>query len=255
MLEAHALHRHRPAITDTSTQPTAGSSVRKNRARHHTLSRITHTESPDRGSIEGNHEHPSGRNHDVSRPPSHSCAARVALQAHEQRSDAPSALSGSSCLICGATAGSVARSQLRRAPSSATFHPVPLELATSLLLRDAADGGPASSASVRQVVADWAEVPEAATDVLTDVAGRNGGRVTVREETLADGGARWRLTHLIADAGDPSVEWTTVVTALFEVTATSLSIQLLRESHDPRYRVSVGEGLSGDLAPRAPGVP
>lgn len=120
---------------------------------------------------------------------------------------------------------------------------MPLELATSLILRNADDGSPLSLASVKQIAAAWADVSAAATEVVENALGR-GGRVTTRESILASDPRRWDLTLARVDDGDPSVEWVVELTALSEPDRTTTVVRLRRESSDHRLRP-----LSGAPAP------
>jgi hypothetical protein len=121
---------------------------------------------------------------------------------------------------------------------------MPLELATRLILRSADDGGPLSAERVRALVAEWAEVPEAATEVLDEVTGRNGGRITTRDVQLGEDRRRWDLALVRADDEDDSVDWRAEVTAIFELDRTTFVVRLRRNSTDHRLRP-----LSGSPAP------
>ncbi|MDQ3630313.1 MAG: hypothetical protein M3417_03355 [Actinomycetota bacterium] len=102
---------------------------------------------------------------------------------------------------------------------------MPLELATSLILRNADDGSPLSLASVMQIAAAWADVSAAATEVVENVSGRGGGRVTTRESVIASGPRRWDLTLARVDDDDPSVEWVAELTALSEPNRTTTVVR------------------------------
>lgn len=94
------------------------------------------------------------------------------------------------------------------------------------------------------LVARWAEVPEAATDVVDAVAGRGGGKVTTRDVRIGEDRRRWDLALVRADDEDQSVEWGAEVTAIFEPDRTTLVVRLRRDSSDHRLRP-----LSGSPAP------
>lgn len=121
---------------------------------------------------------------------------------------------------------------------------MPLELATRLILRSADDGSPLSEERVRALAAGWAGVPEAATEVLDDVAGRNDGRITTREVQIGDDRRRWDLALVRTDDEDDSVDWRAEVTAVFEADRTTFVVRLRRNSTDHRLRP-----LSGSPAP------
>lgn len=117
---------------------------------------------------------------------------------------------------------------------------MPLELATRLILRTAKDGSPLTSKRLRELCAEWADVPEAATAVLKDEPGRRGGRVSTREARLDDEQWRWDLLLSRADDSDPSVEWVAAVTALFDPDRTTFVVRLRRDSRDHRLRPLAG---------------
>lgn len=117
---------------------------------------------------------------------------------------------------------------------------MPLELATRLILRDADDGRPLAEDRLRSIVAEWAEVSEAATQRIQDAAGRTGGRVTTREVRLGDDRCRWDLSVVRSDDDDATVEWRAEVTALFDPDRTTFVVRLRRDSVDHRLRPLTG---------------
>lgn len=116
---------------------------------------------------------------------------------------------------------------------------MPLELATRLILREE-DGRPLAPARVREICARWAEVPDATTATVDDVAGRGNSRVTTRESSVDDRRRRWDLDLSRADDDDPSVAWTVQLTAVFESDRTTLVARLRRDSHDQGLRPLTG---------------
>ena len=121
---------------------------------------------------------------------------------------------------------------------------MPLELATRLILRSSNDGSPLSEARLRTLVATWAEVPQAANEVVEGVAGRGGGTVTTRDVAIGEERRRWDLALVRADDEDQSVDWGAEVTAVFDADRTTLVVRLRRDSTDHRLRP-----LSGSPAP------
>lgn len=118
-----------------------------------------------------------------------------------------------------------------------------LELGTRLILRDAADGSPLALSRVREICASWAENQEVATEDAVHGPGRNGGTVTAETKTLADGQARWTLTHAVPD-DDDSIEWRTEIVAIFDHDRTTFSARLRRESIDHRLRPLTGSPMA-----------
>lgn len=118
---------------------------------------------------------------------------------------------------------------------------MPLELATRLILRNADDGSPLSSPRLRELVATWAWVPDAAAGDVTDVAGRGGGIVSARQIELTDTArSRWDLQLRRPDDQDADIEWGVSVTGVFDPDRTTFVVRLRRDARDHRLRPLLG---------------
>jgi hypothetical protein len=118
---------------------------------------------------------------------------------------------------------------------------VPLELATRLILRNSEDGSPLREGRLRELVAEWAGVPAAATESITDGLGRGGSRVATHEERLPESPrCKWDLTLMRNDDDDQGIEWKVAATAMFDSDRTTFVVRLRRDARDHRIRPLLG---------------
>jgi hypothetical protein len=100
---------------------------------------------------------------------------------------------------------------------------MPLELATSLRLRDETDGSPADPTSINELVVAWSERKPSAS-------------VTAETSTVEEVGKRWFTMLQHPDENDTTILWRTEIDVFSADDATEVTVKLYRDSTEYRLR-------------------